>query len=49
MRYLELLKDLQNLTNEKLTDRRMMEAFNLKTPSAITYKKQIILSLLMTK
>lgn len=39
MRYLELLKDLQNLTNEKLTDRRMMEAFNLKTPSAITYKK----------
>ena len=39
MRYLELLKDLQNLTNEKLTDRRMMIAFELKTPSAITYKK----------
>lgn len=39
MRYLELLKDLQNLTNEKLTDRRMMLAFDLRTPSAITYKK----------
>jgi phage repressor protein C with HTH and peptisase S24 domain len=39
MRYLDLLKDLQNLTNEKLTDRRMMAALELKTPSAITYKK----------
>ena len=39
MRYLELLSNLQNLTNEKLTDRRMMLAFDLKTPSAITYKK----------
>lgn len=39
MRYLELLKDLQNLTKEKLTDRRMMTALELKTPSAITYKK----------
>lgn len=39
MRYLELLKALQNLTNEKLTDRRMMLAFDLRTPSAITYKK----------
>ena len=39
MRYLELLKDLQNLTNEKLTDRRMMSALDLKSPSTIVYKR----------
>ncbi len=39
MRYNQLIHDLQKLTKEKLTDRRMMSALGLKTPSAITYKK----------
>lgn len=39
MRYLELIEDLQNLTNEKLTDRRMMSALGLKSPSTIVYKR----------
>lgn len=39
MRYNQLIQDLQKLTKEKLTDRRMMSALGLKTPSAITYKK----------
>lgn len=39
MRYLELIQDLQNLTNEKLTDRRMMSALGLKSPSTIVYKR----------
>lgn len=39
MRYLELLQNLQKLTKEKLTDRRMMTALDLKSPSTIVYKK----------
>ena len=39
MNYNQVLRDLQNLTNEKLTDRRMMQALGLKSPSTIVYKR----------
>lgn len=39
MRYNQLIQDLQKLTKEKLTDRRMMFAFGLKSPSTIVYKR----------
>ena len=39
MRYNQLIQDLQKLTKEKLTDRRMMIAFGLKSPSTIVYKR----------
>lgn len=39
MRYNEIIEDLKKLTPKKITDREMMKALGLKTPSAITYKK----------
>lgn len=40
MRYNDMFNTLKTLTNERLTDRRMQEAFGLKSPSVIVYKRQ---------
>lgn len=40
MQYNDLINRLQNLTDRNLTDRLMMEAFGLKSPSTIVYKRQ---------
>ena len=40
MQYNDLINRLQNLTDKNLTDRLMMEAFGLKSPSTIVYKRQ---------
>ena len=40
LNYTELIEKLQNKVNTRITDREMMLAFGLKSPSAITNKKK---------